>query len=232
MTERLSGRSVKIGVVLRFGECRLNVESRQLVHDGRERHLSPKAFDLLLALLEARPKVLSKESLMNRVWPDVFVSEANLAVLVAEVRDAIGDEARASQFVKTHHGVGYSFIGQVTELARGAEAPSTGPTIALQIGARRIMLPQGVISAGRDETSDVVLFDHSVSRHHARLRVEGRAVTIEDLGSKNGTRVNGTPVVGQTPVGHGAELQFGDLVARLIVEEASADTTWTILTRS
>jgi DNA-binding winged helix-turn-helix (wHTH) protein len=218
-------------VILRFGDCRLDVESRQLVHDGQEEHLSPKAFDLLVALLEARPKVLSKECLMNRVWPDVFVSEANLAVLIAEIREAIGDSAKSALFVKTHHGVGYSFMGQVMELTRGPHPPASGPTVVLQVGTRRIVLRQGPISAGRDELSDVVLFDHSVSRHHARLRVDGGHVTVEDLGSKNGTRVNGMLIVGETPVGHGAEIQFGDLVARLVVDETSTDTTWTIVSR-
>lgn len=218
-------------MVLRFGDCRLDIESRQLVHGGKEEHLSPKAFELLVVLLEARPRVLSKEALLERIWPDVFVSEANLAVIVAEVREAIGDSARSAVLVKTHHGVGYSFKGQVDELSRGSSPLSDGPTVLLQVGPRRIALRQGTTSAGRDESSDVVLHDPSVSRHHARLWIDGSRVTVEDLGSKNGTRVNGVPVTEVTPIGHGTELQFGDLIACVIVEENSTDTTWTIVTR-
>ena len=108
----------------------------------------------------------------------------------------------------------------------------SGLAVALIVGPRRVVLRQGIVTAGRDEKSDVVLYDHSVSRHHARLRVDGGRVTVEDLGSKNGTRVNGEPVAGETLVRHGAEIQFGDLVARLIIEEPSADTTGTTVAGS
>src|SRR6476620_10896252 len=106
----------------RFGTVRLDPERRQLTRDGREQHLSPKAFDLLLALIAARPAVLAKQAIMERVWPDTFVTDASLAVLVREVRAAVGDSARDPQWVRTHHAVGYSFIGEVTEAAPSTEA--------------------------------------------------------------------------------------------------------------
>src|SRR5262249_54677403 len=154
-----------------LGTSRLDTDRRQLVRDGREEHLSPKAFDLLVSLLDARPNVVSKETLMDRLWPDAFVSEANLAVLVAEVRTALGDSARAPRLIRTHHGHGYSVIGDVVELPRSLTTPPLGPTAALHVGTRRIVLGSGESTVGRDPDCDVTINDASISRHHARILV-------------------------------------------------------------
>ena len=82
-------------MTIRFGAFTLDFETRQLIQDGRAVHLEPKAFDLLAALVLDRPKALSKADLQERLWPGTFVSEANLSNLVAEVRAALGDPARA-----------------------------------------------------------------------------------------------------------------------------------------
>jgi DNA-binding winged helix-turn-helix (wHTH) protein len=64
-----------------FGPFTLDAETRQLLRGSHAIHLSPKAFQLLSALVEARPRALSKAALHERVWPDTFVSDANLAIL-------------------------------------------------------------------------------------------------------------------------------------------------------
>ena len=61
----------------------------QLRRDDGEMHLSPKAFDILCALVLERPNVVAKPALHQRLWPDTFVAEANLSNLVAEVREAL-----------------------------------------------------------------------------------------------------------------------------------------------
>ena len=78
-----------------FGPFTLDLESRQLTNAGEEIHLEPKAFELLSALVLERPKALSKADLQERLWPGTFVTEANLSNLVAEIRAALGDPARA-----------------------------------------------------------------------------------------------------------------------------------------
>src|SRR2546422_9256486 len=65
-------------------------------------HLSPKAFELLVVLVERRGEAVSKAELLERVWPKVFVSDASLARVVTELRDAIGDDAR--EMIRTVHG--------------------------------------------------------------------------------------------------------------------------------
>ena len=76
---------------------------------------SPKAFELLGTLVMDRPKVLSKEVLQQRLWPETFVAEANLSNLVAEIREALGDRARTPLFIRTAHGFGYAFCGDATQ---------------------------------------------------------------------------------------------------------------------
>src|SRR5262245_66386341 len=89
----------------------MDSETRQLLGDGREIHLSPKAFDLLCALIETRPKVVEKADLHARIWRNTYVVDANLNVLIGEIRRALGDRAQDSRFIRTVHGVGYAFCG-------------------------------------------------------------------------------------------------------------------------
>ena len=107
---------------IRFGPFTLDLESRQLTNAGEEIHLEPKAFELLSALVLERPKALSKADLQERLWPGTFVAEANLSNLVAEIRAALGDPARAPKFVRTAHGFGYAFCGDAEPLTDPVDA--------------------------------------------------------------------------------------------------------------
>jgi TolB-like protein/Tfp pilus assembly protein PilF len=100
---------------LLFGDCSFDSDARTLQRGAESVRLSGKAFQLLELLLAARPNPVEKDDLFARLWPDTFVSEANLASLVKEIRAAIGDDARAPRFVRTVHRFGYAFSGSVTE---------------------------------------------------------------------------------------------------------------------
>ncbi len=76
-----------------FGEFVLDTETRELCRDGRRLDLTPKAFDLLAMLIANRPRVVTKAELQERLWPDSFVVDKNLANLVSEIRDALGEDA-------------------------------------------------------------------------------------------------------------------------------------------
>ena len=104
---------------LQFGDCTLNLETRELLRAGRPVHVEPKAFRLLELLIQARPRALSKDELQNELWPKTFVSERNLARLVLVLRTVIGDRAREPRYIRTVHGYGYAFSGEVTDLSRG-----------------------------------------------------------------------------------------------------------------
>jgi DNA-binding winged helix-turn-helix (wHTH) protein len=109
-----------------FERCHLDTVNREVTLDGVARHVSPKAFELLRLLLEDRPRVVPKAELMQRLWPDSFVVEANLPVLIAEARAAIGD-AGVGHIIKTHHRVGYGFAAAVRETPSQHDRPHSGP---------------------------------------------------------------------------------------------------------
>ena len=216
-------------MLYRFGSCRLDVERRQLLRDGVDRPLPPKAFSLLRVLIDARPRVLTKAEVMDLVWPDTYVAEANVAILIGDIRTAIGDSAREPQFIKTHFGVGYSFCGEVTELARRPTVPLAGPVYVLTIGERRILLVPGAMTVGRDPTCDIVLPDPSVSRSHAKFHLDGGVVELEDLESKNGTRVGRQRIHERVRLTEPVELIFGSVQTQLLVERSGDGSTVTLV---
>jgi DNA-binding winged helix-turn-helix (wHTH) protein len=93
---------------LEFGRFRLLLRRRELLADGDPVELGTRAFDLLLALLEADGLLVTKEELINRVWPGIVVSEENLKVQVAGLRKALGADR---DLVHTEFGRGYRFTG-------------------------------------------------------------------------------------------------------------------------
>lgn len=209
-----------------FGRCWLDTATRHLTREGVAVHLSPKAFALLRLLIDARPRVVTKAELMEHIWPDAFVVEANLPVLVGEVRTALGDQSSAASAIRTHHGVGYSFVSDVREsrsVSGLARADATG--CSLQVGNRRIGLSAGANTVGRGQDSDVCLNDASVSRHHARIVIEGSAAHIEDLESRNGTVVQGQRVLETTALVHGDEIDFGGVKARFLLDRTDEPST-------
>ena len=109
---------------LAFGTFTFDSDTRELLEGGRRLHVSPKAFDLLRLLLERRPNVVSKAELLEQVWPGAFVGDANLSVVVAEIRQVLGEDSREARFIRTVHRVGYAFSGIVKEA--GAPAVTGG----------------------------------------------------------------------------------------------------------
>ena len=205
-----------------FGDFIADDEARLLLHKGSAVHLSPKAFDLLLALLRERPRALRKEDLHSRIWPDTFVSDASLAMLVAEARAALGESARTPRYVRTLHRHGYAFQGPANELASASQAEAG---YWLVTGATQIPLLPGDNIVGRDPKARVWLDAPSVSRQHARIRINDDRVTLEDLGSKNGTRARDQRVTSLTDITNGDELLFGSV--RASFRTWSADPTRT-----
>jgi len=196
---------------VRFGEFRLDTRARQLFHDEAEVHLSPKAFDLLARLVEARPAALSKSELMAHLWPETFVSDANLSVLIGEIRNALGDPSARPRFIRTVHRFGYAFSGPATSVATSSETTTDLPVRWLAAGSRKVRLLDGENVVGRDPTVQVWCDQTGISRRHARIVVAHGEVTVEDLQSKNGTYVNGNRIVEPTRLRPDDEIKFASL---------------------
>jgi DNA-binding winged helix-turn-helix (wHTH) protein len=193
-----------------FADCTFDSETRQLLRGGDAVHLSPKAFRLLELLLENRPRALSKQELQDKLWPKTFVSEANLAGLAAEARRAIGDAARGSRLLQTVYGFGYRFSGEARE--RKPSGPPLANRLLLDRDGEEIALEPGENLLGRDATASVLIDDGTVSRRHARITIRDGKAAIEDLGSKNGTFLNGTRLgTGPLPLAGGDQIQVGSV---------------------
>jgi len=198
-------------VVYRFGAFTLDAGARQLVSSDGELHLSPKAFDLLTMLLANHQRAVSKAELQDRLWPATFVQETNLAGLVAEIRRALRPRDR-SEYIRTVYRFGYRFVGDVTVETPASQPLPTRTTLYLLHDRREIFLADGASIIGRSPSAAIRIDSPGVSRSHARIVASGGAASVEDLGSKNGTFVNGSRIEAKTPLSDGDEILVGAIV--------------------
>ncbi len=211
---------------VRFDDCVVDSETRQLFVRGAVVHLQPKAFQFLELLIQNRPRVVLKEEIQEKLWPGTFISDGTLTSLLAEVRDAIGDDARQPRFVRTAHRVGYAFFGAAQD-DRPVAPSRSRLAVWLVRGKLRIPLETGESILGRDPGATVLLDDPSVSRRHARITVTPGGATLEDLGSKNGTFLGETRVRTPLPLSDRDAIRIGSvpLVVRLFTSPASTVTS-------
>jgi FHA domain/Transcriptional regulatory protein, C terminal len=198
-------------VRISFGEFTLDTESRELLRQGEVIHISPKAFLLLEVLLERRPGAVPKTVLKDRLWPSSHVSEASLASLVAELRSALGDDAREPRFIRTVHTYGYAFCG-ISDPPLGAPVAAEARderVCRLVWRDREVTLAEGENLLGRDRQAVAWIDSATVSRRHARIVVTSGEAVIEDLGSRNGTSVGGKKIQGPVRLSDGDRLRLG-----------------------
>ena len=196
---------------VRFGSFTLDSGARQLLKGRESVHLSPKAFDVLEILIARRPNVVSKELLLDEVWPGKVVEEANLAIAVGEVRKALGDDSKSPALVVTVSRRGYRFAADAEDLDHPAPIEQKGlyPRWWLTWHDTALPLREGENVIGRHPASAIWINAASVSRSHARITVSAARVTIVDLGSRNGTFVDGKQLTGEHHLLDGAEVTFG-----------------------
>ena len=213
-------------VVYRFGDFTLDEDTRQLLANGDEVHLSPKAFDLFAVLVANRDRAVPKTELQQRLWPSTFVEETNLASLVAEVRRALSDSAVTPRFVRTVYGFGYRFVGEARVVAAAGGTDHSGPTLWLIVEGRQIPLLNGANVIGRAADAAIRVDAPGMSRYHARIRVEHGQALLEDLGSKNGTHLNGRRLSTPEPLDDGNQIRVGGiaLTFRIVSPGSPTDT--------
>jgi len=214
-----------------FGDCTFDRDRRELTRHGTVVHAGPKVLGLLELLIDARPRALTKDELHKTLWADTFVSDGTLTSLVAELRDAIGDEARAPRFVRTIHGYGYNFCGDVAVEGRSDADAQHAAVCRILLGDREVGLPPGVHILGRSADAAIFVDDVGVSRHHAQITVGDAGAILQDLGSKNGTMLNGRAIEGPTALSDGAAIVLGTRTLRFRIF-AAAGSTDTVTRRS
>ena len=216
---------MKHGPSFQFGDFTMQIPARQLLEHTRVVHLSPRAFDLLHILIAHRPGVVSKDDLIQRLWPETFVSDINLATVVAELRRALGEDAGNPRFIRTVHRRGYAFAGAaIEESSRSETSVDFSGSHWVMWEAGQVRLGSGDNLVGRGRRVAVWLDSPTISRRHARIVVAGLQATVEDLGSRNGTFVRGEKVIAPVPIHDGDEIRMGSVVLRYCVNSGQATT--------
>lgn len=173
---------------LAFGRFRVSPHQRELLAEGEPIKLGGRAFDVLMALIEARGAVISKDALMAQVWPDRIVEENNLSAHILALRKAFGPDR---ELIQTVYGRGYRFTGKIStvparaerQLASGGTAPGTAtgsaPGIVVET-LSRTNLPQPVFELiGRDDELREIL----------ELATAHRLLTLTGAGGIGKTRL-------------------------------------------
>jgi len=195
---------------IRFGAFVLDEEARQLERGGHPIHLTPKALELLELLMERRPNAVTKAEIHDRLWPNTFVADVNLPVLVHELREALEDDPHEPHFLRTVTRFGYAFCGTARPEPEAPEWAATCPfEYRLIWGIREIALQPGDNLLGRTHDATIWVDHSSVSRRHALLRVGEHGASLEDCGSRNGTYLGGDRVTEAVPLRDGDRILLG-----------------------
>jgi Tol biopolymer transport system component/DNA-binding winged helix-turn-helix (wHTH) protein len=169
--------------IYEFGTFRLDAAEHLLLRDGEAVPLTPKAFDLLLALVERHGHLLEKDELLKKVWPDTFVEEANLASNISQLRKALGDGENGQRFIETAPKRGYRFVASVNKV----EDERAEPTIREQPGSRSTVA-EGEQAANAGELISahppvkVENLKSKVKRHSRSLLIALAALILSGVG--------------------------------------------------
>lgn len=207
---------------LRFRDHLFDVGTRSLARGDRPLPLSPKAFRLLEVLVMRRPEAVSHEELRRTLWSDAADGGTTLARLVSEIRTALDDHDDARPIVRTVHRFGYAFAESAVP-----EERLSGPIgrYAIRWGSQLVPLADGENFVGRALDGVVAVPSSKASRRHARIVVSSDNAVIEDLGSRNGTRVNDAVIAGPVELRNGDRIRVGPAVLVFCVAGSSNVTS-------
>lgn len=119
-------RADKIHLIYEFGDFRVDPAAFRVTRGGRPVPLEPKAFEVLVFLLENPGRLVGKRELLDRVWPDAVVTESAMTRVIADLRRALGDAAREARYIETVPTKGYRFIAEVGAGTRTEPASPSG----------------------------------------------------------------------------------------------------------
>ena len=151
-----------------FGDFRLDPNRRRLFHDEETILLSPKALETLIVLVRNAGKVLHRDELMEAVWPDAVVEDANLTVAISQLRKALGQQRDPDEFIQTIPRVGYRFMVPVREVIDGTDA------VVVETHSRERTLIREHIVEQEEET-------HAETSRHA-LTIAARSLVRSPVG--------------------------------------------------
>ncbi|MGH8070813.1 MAG: tetratricopeptide repeat protein [Candidatus Entotheonellia bacterium] len=151
-----------------FGDYALDTRRCELRRTGTLIKLRPKVFDVLTYLIAHRDRVITRQELLEHLWPQQFVGEATLNSCIMEARQAVGDTGQAQRLIQTLHGRGYRFVAAVEE---ASDSPPTEVTHA----------PLALARASTPEDLGQAIEDSPVSGREARAGAESNGTSSDVL---------------------------------------------------
>jgi DNA-binding winged helix-turn-helix (wHTH) protein len=216
---------------LRFGDFELDLAAYALRSGDIAVSLERQPMELLRLLVEARGALVERAQIQAALWnTGVFVDhEAAINTAIRKLRRALGDAPEHPRFIQTVVGKGYRFVAPVHEESPtparvGYESQRRFPKYSIRRGAEEFALVDGSNLIGRDPDAQVYIDHPSVSRRHALVSIGQSGAVIEDLGSRNGTFVNGRRVEGQAELHQRAVIGAGPIVMTFEVLSEPAST--------
>ena len=201
--------------IVRFGPFEANLDTGELRKKGVHLALQPQPFEVLSSLVERPGALVTREQLHQRLWPGHALADLDhgLNNAVNKLRSALDDdEEEQPRYIETLLRRGYRFIAPVMTTAAVTNVWRGASRVLFE--GRTISLPFGAHTIGRDETASSTIDSQTVSRLHVRLVLTQAYALVEDLGSKNGTRLNGKVLSGSAALADGDRIQVGTAVLR------------------
>ena len=210
---------------VRFGTFVLDSETRELLRGDVPVPSLPKRSSCCACSSPTGRRRWPRATCRSVCGPTTFVVEKNLANLIGEIRDALGDDPSSPRFIRTVHRFGYAFRETISRTESGTGASRAGEvSFLLKWVNGRVSLDEGGHTLGRDPDVEILLDSPGVSRRHALLTISAGSATIEDLGSKNGTFVGDQRVDGSRSLCDGDTITVGSVKLTLSVLHAPRST--------
>jgi DNA-binding winged helix-turn-helix (wHTH) protein len=189
-----------------FADCLYDRSARRLLRSGTLVPLEPKMYELLDILIDRSPSIVSRRELDELLRPGKSPARTSLSRLMSELRTLLGDHSQDARVIRTVEDQGYAFCADLHRLG-----PRAGPPAEVRLlwRSQQLLLGDGEYVLGRGDECTLVIDAVTVSRRHAKLTIRHRQMTIEDLGSKNGTHVDGVEIQGPTPLKNGSRVTLG-----------------------
>lgn len=224
----------------RFAGFELDLSAYVLRTHGETVRLEKIPMEVLILLVQRAGTLVDRSEIAAAAWGrGVHVEqEAAINTAVRKIRQVLGDDAAAPRFVQTVVGKGYRFIAAVDSPAGASELDGRPvpdiphpaverhayPRYMVKVGRQEFVLPSGETVVGRDPSAGVYVDHPSVSRRHARLSIDAGRAVLQDLGSRNGTFVNGRRLDGPTEIRDDTIIGLGPITLIFCVLRAPAST--------
>ena len=196
--------------VYEVGELTLDVGMCLLTRAGEVVPLPPKTFELFVELVRRAPGIVRRQELIDHVWPNEIVNDEALTQRMLLLRRALGDDPKTPRYIASMPRWGYRVVAAVRRLSETEKPAREHASRFVVLHEDRVFaLPEGETVIGRDSDVGVSIDSLQISRHHARIVVTEERAVLEDLGSKNGSLLNGKRISGATELSDGDRIGIG-----------------------